>query len=106
MMGKMGHFKDEITKLRIEKGDAYLKHMRAERAAGRTSKQQPKNYIDVHGRLQSKLREAKAMAVARLNEELREQIGAQEYMKRMTQRENERGTITSERIDALRLPYF
>ena len=105
-MGEQGHFKAEIEKLRIEKGEAYLKHMRAERAAGRTSIQQPKNYIDVHGRLQSKLREAKAMAVAALNEELQEQIGMQEYMKRMTQRENERGTITSERIDALRLPYF
>ena len=105
-MGEQGHFKREIAKLRIERGEAYLKHIRSERAAGRTSVQQPKNFMDVHGRLQSKLREAKAMAIAALNQELKEQIGMQEYVKRMTQRENERGTITADRIDQYKLPYF
>ena len=105
-MGDLETFKKAISYIRKTKGDDYLRHMKAEREKGRTSTQQPKNYMDVHGYLQTQLRVAKAQAVAALNEELREQIGVQEYTKRMTQRENERGTITSERIDALRLPYF
>ena len=101
-MAEDGHFRDALTRIRNQKGAAYLTKIRDLRRKGYRSTDVDSNDLNnLHSEIDSALRRAQTIAVAKLDEKHKRAINALETGARLKESAAKRGTITPEMIDQI-----